>query len=204
MNTWNSHRTIKFAMLWAVGCWGLSGSLQANAADYTYDIDVDNGFLAGSITTSCDQCLLNSSNITAWALTSTASPEPFSVASSTDPGASAGPYLGNSPTSLTATPTAITYNFGANGEFAFQTNKEFIIFAYSDIGAFLMGFPGQIVECEGSNPCAAEVFRGGTTVLGDIKSVAAPELDATSLAGALTLLLGSLAVLHGRRGSAGI
>jgi hypothetical protein len=202
MKTWDSHCATKFALLWAVGCWGLTGALQVNAADYIYDINVNNGFLAGTITTSCDQCLLNSSNITAWALASTNSPLPFSAAS-TDPGASAGYYLGEGPTSLTATPTAITYNFGANGQFAFQTNNDFLIFAYSDIGAFLMGFPGQIVECAGSNPCAGEVFRGGTTVLGDIKSVAAPELDAASLGGALTLLLGSLAVLHGRRRSAG-
>jgi hypothetical protein len=203
MKTWNSHRAIKFAMLWAVGCWGLPGALQANAPGYTYDVDVNNGFLTGTITTSCDQCMLNSGDITAWTLASTSSPQTFSVAS-TDPGAYAGPYLlDNIPTSLTATPAAITYDFGANGQFVFQTNKEFIIFAYSDIGAYLMGFPGQIVECAGSNPCYGEEFRGGTTVLGEIKSVAAPELDATSLAGALTLLLGSLAVLKGRRGSTG-
>jgi hypothetical protein len=202
MNTWNSQRAIKFAMFWAVGCWGLPGALQASAPGYTYDVDVDNGFLTGTITTTCDQCMLDGSDITAWALASTSSPQTFSVAS-TDPGAYAGSYLlDNVPTSLTATPAAITYNFGANGQFVFQTNKEFIIFAYSDIGAYLMGFPGQIVECAGSNPCFAQEFRGGTTVLGEIKSVAAPELDASCLAGALTLLLGSLAVLRGRRGSA--
>jgi hypothetical protein len=203
MKTWNSHCATKFALLWTVGCWGLTGALQVNAADFTYDINVDNGFLVGAITTSCDQCLLNSSNITGWSLTTTAGPLPFSEAS-TDPGASAGYYLGQGPTSLTATPTAMTYDFGANGQFAFQTNNAFLLFGFSDIGAFLMGFPGQIVECEGSNACGGAVFQGGTTVLGDIKSVAAaPELDAASLGGALTLLLGSLAVLHGRRRSAG-
>jgi hypothetical protein len=203
MKTWNSHRATKFAMLWAVACWGLPGALQAGAPAYTYDVDVNNGFLIGTITTNCDQCMLNGSDITAWTLGSTSSPQTFTAAS-TDPGAYAGSYLlDNVPTSLTATPSAITYNFGANGQFVFQTNKEFIIFAYSDIGAYLMGFPGQIAECAGSNDCYGEVFRGGTTVLGELKSVAAPELDAASLAGALTLLLGSLAVLRGRRGSAG-
>jgi len=202
MKTWNSHRATKFALLWAVGCWGLTGALQVNAADYTYDINVDNGFLVGAITTSCDQCILNSSNITAWALATNTGPLPFSE-SSTDPGASAGYYMGEGPTSLTATPTAITYNFGANGQFAFQTNNDFLIFGYSDIGAFLMGFPGQIVECQGSNACGGTVFEGGTTVLGGIKSVSAPELDAASFGGALTFLLGSLAVLQGRRRSAG-
>jgi hypothetical protein len=203
MKKWNSLRATKFAILWSVACWGLPGELQASAPGYTYDIDVNNGFLTGTITTSCDQCMLDGSDITSWALASTSSPQTFSVAS-TDPGAYAGSYLlDNGPTSLTATPAAITYDFGADGQFVFQTNKEFIIFAYSDIGAYLMGFPGQIVECAGSNPCFGEEFRGGTTVLGELKSVAAPELDAASLAGALTLLLGSLAVLHGRRGSAG-
>lgn len=203
MKTWNSLRATKFAILWAVACWWLPGALQASAPGYTYDVDVNNGFLTGTITTSCDQCMLDGSDITSWALASTSSPQTFSVAS-TDPGAYAGSYLlDNGPTSLTATPAAITYDFGADGQFVFQTNKEFIIFAYSDIGAYLMGFPGQIVECAGSNPCFGEEFRGGTTVIGELKSVAAPELDAASLAGALTLLLGSLAVLHGRRGSAG-
>lgn len=202
MKTWNLPRATKIALLWTVGCWSLTGAFRANAADYTYDINVDNGFLVGAITTSCDQCNLNSSNIAAWTLTTTAGPLPFSEAS-TDPGASAGYYLGQGPTSLTATPAAITYDFGTNGQFAFQTNNAFLLFGYSDIGAFLMGFPGQIVECEGSNACGGAVFQGGTTVLGDIKRAAAPELDAASLGGALTLLLGSLAVLQGGRRSAG-
>jgi hypothetical protein len=79
MKTWNSHRAIKSAMFWAVGCWGLLGALQANG--YTYDIDVNNGFLTGRITTNCDQCMLNGSDITAWTLASTSSPQTFSVAS---------------------------------------------------------------------------------------------------------------------------
>jgi hypothetical protein len=210
MKTWNSHRATKFAMLWAVGCCGLPGALQANAPGYTYGVDVDNGFLTGTITTSCDQCVLTSSNITGWTLASTATPvatpAPFAIAS-TDPGAFAGFAFPDIPTSLTASPAAITYDFAQAGQFIFQTNNEFVLLGYSDVGADLMGFPGELGVCSGSNPgtssCVAELFRGGPTVLAELKNVAAPELDATSLAGALTLLLGSLAVLRGRPGSAG-
>jgi hypothetical protein len=203
MKTWNSHRATKIAMLWAVGCWGLPGVLQANAPGYTYGVDVDNGFLTGTITTSCDQCILDSSNITGWALASTATPAPFSVAS-TDPGAFAGFAFPDIPTSLTANPAAITYDFAQAGQFIFQNNNEFVLLGYSHIGADLMGFPGEIGVCSGSDPgtssCVAELFRGGPTVLAEVRNVAAPELEATSLAGALTLLLGSLAVLRGRPG----
>jgi hypothetical protein len=202
MKRCNSQRATKLTMLWAVGVWGLAGALQASASGYTYGVNVDNGFLTGTITTNCDQCILNSSNITAWALASTATPVPLSIASS-DSGAFAGFAFPNIPTSLTANPTNITYDFGGAGQFIFQTTSDkFVLFGYSDIGSYLMGFPGQIEECSGSYSCPANVFRGGTTVLGKVESVAAPELDANSLGSALTLLLGSLAVLRGRRGSA--
>jgi hypothetical protein len=215
MKTWNSHRATKFAILWAVGCWGLPGALQANAPGpgYVYGVDVDNGFLSGTITTSCDQCVLNSSDITAWALASTATPvgapAPFAIAS-TDPGAFASSDFLGFPSNLAANPTAITYDFGKDGEFVFATNNEFVQLGYSDIGASLMGFPGEIAVCSGSatgsgsggSSCLAGLFRAGPMVFASIKNVAAPELDATSLAGALTLLLGSLAVLRGRPRSA--
>jgi hypothetical protein len=209
MKTWNSHRATKIAMLWAVGCWGLPGVLQANAPGYTYGVDVDNGFLTGTITTSCDQCILDSSNITGWALASTATPAPFSVAS-TAPGAFVSFNLGF-PSNLAANPAAITYDFGKDGEFFFATNNEFVLLGYSDIGASLTGFPGEISECSGSatgagsggSSCVGEFFRAGPAVFASITNVAAPELDSTSLAAALTLLLGSLAVLRGRPGTAG-
>ena len=213
MKTWNSYRATKFAMLWAVGYWALPGALQANAPGYTYGIDIDNGLLSGTITTSCDQCVLNGGNITAWELVSTATPSatpaPFAIAS-TDPGAYVSFNLGF-PSNLAANPTAITYDFGKDGEFFFANNNEFVLLGYSDIGASLSGFPGEISECSGSASgsgsggvsCVGELFRTGPAAFASIKNVAAPELDSTSLAGALTLLLGSLAVLRGRRGSAG-
>ena len=72
----------------------------ANAATYTYNLsDVD-----GFITTTCDNCVLNSSNIVAWSM----SVPGFSIAS-TQPGANLSVPAGD--TDMAASPGAVSFDF---------------------------------------------------------------------------------------------
>jgi hypothetical protein len=182
----------------------------ANAGSYTYEVNVFNA-LTGFITTNCDTCVLNSSDITAWSFTSKAT-GPLAVDGQpvTATSFASGAQLTGS--GMVATPTAITFAFGsaANDLMFFVTNNAKIEFAdlASSLGSLsLLGLPiGEVDACTRSfAPGAAIDNCGGATVAGTrtiatLKKVAAPEIDPASLAGSMTLLIGALAVITSRRG----
>ncbi len=94
--------------------------LPAHATTYTYNVDysftTSPGEVAGSITTSCDSCVLTSSNVLSWSFT----------ASDGASGSSSGPTAGINASGaiLEATPTGIATvtNATIGGFFAFCSN----------------------------------------------------------------------------------
>src|ERR1700730_17958416 len=95
----------------------------ASAGSYIYNLTD----LSGYITTNCDNCVLNSSNITAWSM----SVPGFISLSSTTPGAQLSVPAGD--TDMTATPETINFSFtGPYGAFVFATPSASV--AYADAG----------------------------------------------------------------------
>jgi hypothetical protein len=125
----------------------------ASAGSYTYSLTD----LSGYITTNCNNCVLNSSNITAWSM----SVPGFISLASTTPGAQLQVPAGD--TDMGATPESINFSFtGPYGAFVFATPSASV--AYADAGpngniGFGPGF-GIISEC--SNPGDNCNFTGGT------------------------------------------
>jgi Abnormal spindle-like microcephaly-assoc'd, ASPM-SPD-2-Hydin len=135
----------------AAGLLSFIGMSLARAATYTYNLtDVD-----GYITTTCDNCILNSSNIVAWSM----SVPGFSIAS-TDPGANLSVPAGD--TDMVATPEGINFNFtGTYYGISFVTPSGHV--DYDDAGPNgNIGFgpaEGVIAECDNTGYCN---FTGGT------------------------------------------
>jgi hypothetical protein len=182
---------------------------RANASSFTYDVNVFNA-LTGSITTNCDTCVLNSSDITAWSFTSKAT-GPLAVGGQpvTATSFASGAQLTGS--GMVATPTAITFAFGsaANDQMYFVTNTAKIEFAdlACALGSLsLCGLPiGEVDACTRSLVRGAEIDNcGGETAAGiktiaTLKKVAVAEIDPASLASSMTLFIGALAVIASRR-----
>ena len=171
-----------------------SGLPLASASNYTYSLTD----LSGSITTNCDNCVLNSSDITAWSM----SVPGFLSLASTTPGAQL--FVPAGDTDMMATPGAINFNFNAPfGGFLFATSSGNV--GYDDDRGENIGFgPGEGIVAACKNDFAGDcMFFGGsmgTRSIGlAVPPAAAPELDAASLVGGLTLLFGLLAVVRGRR-----
>ena len=85
------------------------GASSANAASYTYTLS-DVGNLTGTITTSCNNCVLNASNITAWNLSDTGL---VSVSSATT---GSKVIITSGSTDMVATPTEIDFDFNDPGK----------------------------------------------------------------------------------------
>jgi hypothetical protein len=123
----------------------------ASAGSYTYSLTD----LSGYITTNCDNCVLNSSNITAWSM----SVPGFISLASTTPGAHLSVPAGD--TDMVATPGAINFNFNAPyGGFVFATPSANV--GYDDDQGENIGFGpgvGIVAECSNSGGC---MFTGGT------------------------------------------
>ena len=123
----------------------LFGLPDANAATYTYNMNSTSTFMTGTITTSCYDCVLNASNITAWNLSVEPSfPNAFSI-SSTSPGAKLVFPTGD--TDMQATPSGISFLFsGLFGGVGFETTAD--IFGLGDgQGAMGAGPAGVIEAC---------------------------------------------------------
>jgi len=169
---------------------------QASAATYTYDIT---GFgpepASGDITTSCDNCVLNANDITAWSLAGFSS----KVAGSTVV------VIGNG---LVATPTGIFFNFnpGSTNDALFSElpnptpnsgNANPLSVEYTNSAPGYFFHQGWVFVTNTEGAYGTEGF--GNANLGPLRSTAAPEIDAGTAASGITLLLGFLMVLRGRR-----
>jgi hypothetical protein len=156
--------------------------------------------LSGSITTNCDNCVLNSSNITAWSM----SVPGFISLASTTPGAQLLVPAGD--TDMMATPAAINFSFvGPSGGFGFATSSASVTYVDDREGniGFGPGF-GIIAACQIGVLGGCTFLGGGIGVVPIGLAVpappaSAPELDPASLVGGLTLLFGLVAVVRGRR-----
>jgi hypothetical protein len=179
-------------------------STPANASSYTYDMNGIDG-ISGVITTNCDNCVLNASDVTAWSLMSPGLSAPgVSVSSS-----AAGSQLFVQGSGLAATPSAVTFQFTPSaGIVEFFSNNQSIDFL--DFGTFASApfmYPngiGEIDTCspgsfvKGNGDCFSDFLGTGTQAIAKA-TAAAPEMSPRSFATYLALLLGGLAVLRGRR-----
>ena len=93
--------------IFAVMLGSLFGVPRAYAASYTYSL-ANAPNLSGFITTNCDNCALNASNITAWSMTYSG----FLSIASTVPGSKVSVPVGD--TDMVATPAGITFNSGGS------------------------------------------------------------------------------------------
>lgn len=179
----------------------------AFATDYVYDISNSFGpFLSGGeIVTTCDQCVLSSANVVSWsmyvdykAIGLPPAGSPFT--SSSLPNSSV-QVLG---TGLTATPTGVFFNFNVTH----ATATDIVSFASGNNSVQLQNFPespgagltGAFNDCiagGGGNSCAGET-PDSNMELGSFSKLEAPELGASRLASALTLLLSGLAIWRGK------
>lgn len=175
-------------------------TLAAHADSFTYDV---NAFgMVGNIVASCDSCTLNSSDVVSWAF----SGQGININSSM-----AGAQTLINGTSLQATPTVVSYAFtpNSNNSAVFLANDSVNLLSYpteasesSDtVGEFDVCYGSSIVYPKGGvTTCGGSLAYGTGTIATIAKStVKAPELDSSSLVAPLTLLLGSLAVMSGRR-----
>ena len=169
---------------------------QAFADTYTYDITGPTA--TGYITTSCDSCVLNASDITAWNLAGFSSTVPGSTVLVTGNG-------------FVATPTGIFFNFNPaaptfNDALFSELPNPTPIFGstnsveYANLTTGLsFGPSGEVSVCN-TFACNGTLVAGNVDLGPLVRSVAAaPEIDPTTSGSAFTLLLGALAVLRGRR-----
>jgi hypothetical protein len=181
-------------------------SSRANASAYTYDMNGIDG-ITGVITTNCDNCVLNASDVTAWSLMSPGLPAPAVSVSS----AAAGSQLVVQGSALSATPNAVTFQFtpsSTTGIVEFFSNNQSIDFL--NFGTFASApymFPNGIGEIDTCGPgsflkggeCFSNFLGTGTQPIARATAAAAPEMDPRSFTASLTILFGALAVLRGRR-----
>jgi hypothetical protein len=178
----------------ALALFGINGA--AMAVTYNVDFKAASEEITGAISLAANSLgSLSSSEITGWSLSSVAGdPQAFSISSS-----DAGSFLSCvalTQCGLTASASKVTFSSLPGGA----------------VTGIVFAAPGAIVALDGPNVfsqcslCALITAQGslsgyalplGTT----IASIAAPEMDLKSAAGALTLLLGGLMVLRGRRAS---
>lgn len=154
-----------WASIFAAAIVSSFGVPRAHAATYTYTLSD----LSGSITTSCDNCVLNASNITAWSMTVPG----FLSLASTVPGAQVSVPAGD--TDMAATPEGINFNFGGPYGGVLFSNPSGNI-GYQDDQGNDIGFgPGMgvIAACISSSPGDC-MFFGGSEGTRSIASVLAP------------------------------
>ncbi len=189
-------------MLPALALGAITLAPRANAATYTYDVGtVDWPITSGYIITSCDNCVLTSANILAWALQS--SPGGVSVASN-NPGA----LLTLDGNAMQATPRAITFGFLPGptfGDAIFASGNQSVdYFSQSLDASTIIEFPNGIGETDACSPgtllngSCFGVLNQGTEKIA-LRTGIAPEIDSASWVAATTLLAGVLLVIRGRR-----
>jgi len=169
---------------------------QGFADTYTYDITGPTA--TGYITTSCDSCVLNASDVTAWNLAGFSSTVPGSTVLVTGNG-------------FVATPTGIFFNFNPaaptfNDALFSELPNPTPIFGstnsveYANLTTGLSYGPSGEVSVCNTFSCNGTLVASNVDLGPLVRSVAAaPEIDPTTSGSALTLLLGTLAVLRGRR-----
>ncbi len=152
--------------------------------------------VTGTITTTCDNCVLNAGDITAWKLSGYGSSFTSTVAGST---------IFITGDGFVASPKALSFNFNPGstndalfselpGPTPFLGSAESVEFTNS---APLHLYNGIVSLCDTAN-CYFSPETGNIHV-GQRLSAAAPEIDPGTGYAALTLLLGGLAVLRSRR-----
>jgi hypothetical protein len=181
---------------------------RANASTYTYDVNAIGGALSGVITTDCDVCVLNSSNITAWSLNSGTGALSVNGAPVIVTSLQSGAQITGS--GMVATPSAISFGFGTGSgdEINFVSNSSEVEFAdlASSLGSeSFLGLPiGEVDACtrtlqqSGETDVCGGETQAGIEKIATARVVSSPEIDPASLAGSLTLLFGVLAVIATR------
>ncbi len=186
----------------------------ASATDITYDVDlaIGSGTVVGTITTDGTLGELARSDFASWSLTLTDAaiigiPETLTQTNSALTFfAPSGATVAASP-DMQASQSAISWNFGSNdGEtFAFQLGGQ------QSGNAGLCGANAGSIGCdtEPADPALTigDVNASGNTdfvtesAVATLATVAAPEIDPDSAAGAVTLLLAGLTVMLARKPS---
>jgi hypothetical protein len=184
----------------------------ASAANISYDVDltIGSGTVVGAITTNGTLGELSRSDFESWSLTLTDAaiigmPQTLTQTNSVLA------FFGPSGAALTASPdmqasqSAISWNFGSkDGDtFAFQFGGQ------QSGNAGLCGANAGSITCDtepadpaltigdvNNSPNTDYVKENGVAILA---TVAAPEMDPTSAAGAMTLLIASLTVIRARK-----
>ena len=147
----------------------LAAAPRAEAATYTYTLT---GGFSGSLTTTCDSCALNASNITAWSISAGGT-----SVSSTTAGAQLTVPAGD--TDLQATPSGITFSFaGPFGALTFSTPAASIVMTDDKNGN--SGFGPGTGAIQGCTP------GGGCTVLASGAGSETLSTQSTPFAGTVT------------------
>jgi len=172
---------------------GASGAAMAQAT-YTVDFMADSERITGSITLAANSLgLVTPSEIMDWSFGSAAGdPTVFSL-SSKDAGAQTICVSGHN-CGLTATAAALTFTSISQTitEIVFDDINAGTVLALDGPGVMQGPSPGVLITASGG-------LSGYDLPLGTKIATRAPEMDSASAAAGLTLLLGSLAVMRGRR-----
>jgi hypothetical protein len=201
---------MKFRALALLSLLTIGGGASATDLTYNVDLTIGSGTVIGAITTNGTLGELSRADFASWSLTLTDAsiigmPETLTQSNS------ALTFFGPSGATVSASPdmqasqSSITWNFGSNdGEtFAFQLGGQ----QTGDAG--LCGANAGSISCdtEPADPALTigDVNKSGNTDfvkesgVATLATVAAPEIDPASAAGAMTLLLVGLTVMRGAR-----
>lgn len=201
---------MKFRALALLSLLTIGGGASATDLTYNVDLTIGSGTVIGAITTNGTLGELSRADFASWSLTLTDAsiigmPETLTQSNS------ALTFFGPSGATVSASPdmqasqSSITWNFGSNdGEtFAFQLGGQ----QSGDAG--LCGANAGSISCdtEPADPALTigDVNKSGNTDfvkesgVAVLATVAAPEIDPASAAGAMTLLLAGLTVMRGAR-----
>jgi hypothetical protein len=201
---------MKFRALALLSLLTIGGGASATDLTYNVDLTIGSGTVIGAITTNGTLGELSRADFAYWSLTLTDAsiigmPETLTQSNS------ALTFFGPSGATVSASPdmqasqSSITWNFGSNdGEtFAFQLGGQ----QTGDAG--LCGANAGSISCdtEPADPALTigDVNKSGNTDfvkesgVATLATVAAPEIDPASAAGAMTLLLVGLTVMRGAR-----
>jgi hypothetical protein len=201
---------MKFRALALLSLLTIGGGASATDLTYNVDLTIGSGTVIGAITTNGTLGELSRADFASWSLTLTDAsiigmPETLTQSNS------ALTFFGPSGATVSASPdmqasqSSITWNFGSNdGEtFAFQLGGQ----QSGDAG--LCGANAGSISCdtEPADPALTigDVNKSGNTDfvkesgVATLATVAAPEIDPASAAGAMTLLLVGLTVMRGAR-----
>ena len=173
------------------------------ATDYLYHFTAPNdpNRAVGTIVTDCDNCVVGSDNVVAWALYSGSVDVHGLLTSSSIPGSS---VVMQGSSGLIATPSGLFYDFTYTTNNAVRDSVEFTSPTHRFVelnNYMILGDPtahyGSLTAC-GPVSCASDTEIGDLQI-GKFVSLAAPEMSTSGVASALTFLWAGVAILGARR-----